>query len=77
MECVKEFAKEMMDAPKLMTMMVVEGINHTLEKKAEFRASAGRLFSKLVQDKVLTQQKFMEGLVLFLMIQVHVHLVLF
>ena len=65
MECVKEFAKEMMDAPKLMSMMVVEGINHTLEKKAEFRASAGRLFSKLVQDKVLTQQKFMEGLVVF------------
>ena len=57
MECVKEFIKET-NAPQL---VVSEGINHTLEKKEEFRTYAGKLFGKLVQEKILTQQKFLEG----------------
>lgn len=44
-----------------MDIVVTEGINHTLEKKAEVRVFTGRLFSKLVQEKVLTHQKFLAG----------------
>ena len=60
MECVKEFAKEN-EGPNLMSMMVTEGINHTLEQKVEFRVCTGRLYSKLVQEKILSQQKFLDG----------------
>jgi hypothetical protein len=44
-----------------MDIVVTEGINQTLEKKTETRVAAGKLFSKLVQEKVLTQQKFLAG----------------
>ena len=62
MECVRELAKEM-DLPgsNLMSILVAEGITFTLEKKAEFRVHTGKLFCKLVQEKVLMQQKFLEG----------------
>ena len=54
-ECVRLMPKEALD------VMVRESINYTLEKSSEFRTTAGKLFSKLVQDKVLTQQKFLAG----------------
>ena len=54
---MKEFIKET-NAPQL---VVSEGINHTLEKKTEFRIYVGKLFGKLVIEKILTQQKFLKG----------------
>lgn len=56
MECVKE-----MNSPDLMDTAVTEGINHTLEKSSDFRAVAGKLYGKLLQEKVLSQKKFLAG----------------
>ncbi len=58
MDCVKEVYSH-----QQMSVLVREGINHTLEKKAEFRSTTGKLFSKLVQEKFLTEDKFLEGCV--------------
>ena len=44
-----------------MGALVNEGINHTMEKKVEYRVATGKLFNKLVQDKILTQDRFLEG----------------
>ena len=44
-----------------MDLVVTEAINHTLEKNKASRVLTGKLFSKLVQEKVLTQQKFLTG----------------
>ncbi len=55
MECIKLMPLEQID------MVVTKGINHTLEKKPEFRMVTGKLFSKLVNEKMLSQQKFSAG----------------
>lgn len=47
--------------PTQMDVVVSEGINHILEKKTAFRTAAGQLFSKLVQEKILSNQKFLDG----------------
>ena len=44
-----------------MRQVVVEGINHILERKAVFRTVTGELFSRLVQEKIITQQDFSHG----------------
>ena len=56
MDCVKD-----MRCAGQMDVLVNEGINHTLEHKAESRVFTGKLFSKLVQEKVLTPEKFKQG----------------
>ncbi len=55
-ECVKEI-----DLPGAMRQVVVEGINHTLERKAVYRPVTGELFSRLVQEKVISQHDFSDG----------------
>ncbi len=44
-----------------MDVLVNEGIMHTMEHKAEYRVFTGKLFSKLVQEKVLSPEKFLQG----------------
>lgn len=56
MDCVKEMA-----SPGLMNVVVSSGINHTLEMKREFRLVTGKLFGKLVQEKLLPQKQFLDG----------------
>lgn len=56
MDCVKE-----MGSPGLMNVVVSSGINHTLEMKQEFRVVTGKLFGKLVQEKLLPQKQFLDG----------------
>ena len=56
MECVKE-----MNSPDLLNVAVSEGINHTLEKSSEFRTVTGKLYGKLLHEKVLSQKKFLAG----------------
>lgn len=56
MECVKE-----MNSPDLMDIAVTEGINHTLEKSSEFRTVAGKLYGKLLQEKMISPKKFLSG----------------
>lgn len=55
-DCVKE-----MGSPGLMNVVVSSGINHTLEMKQEFRVVTGKLFGKLVQEKLLPQKQFLDG----------------
>ncbi len=56
MDCVKEI-----HSPEQMGVLVSEGINHTLEQKVESRIVTGQLLKKLVEEKILTQDKFLEG----------------
>ena len=49
------------DLPGAMKHVVVEGINHTLERKAALRTVTGELFCRLVQEKILSQQDFSDG----------------
>ena len=55
-ECVKE-----MDLPGAMKQLVVEGINHVLDRKGKFRSVTGELFCLLVQQKIVLPQQFSEG----------------
>ncbi len=49
------------DLPGAMRQVVVEGINHTLERIAVYRPVTGELFSRLVQEKVISQHDFSDG----------------
>ena len=53
-----------MKSPGKMNFFVSEAINHSLEKSSQHRVFTGKLFSKLVQGRHVSEAKFMEGWVL-------------
>ena len=66
MDCVKDLR-----SPNQMGALVSEGINYALEQRVEFRVVIGKLFNKLVQEKILAQDKFLEGYGIQLAVPVH------
>ena len=50
-----------MKSPGKMNYLVSEAINYSLEKSSQHRQYSGQLFSRLVQGRHLSEDKFMEG----------------
>ena len=55
-----EYMKEV-GLSAMMNMVVREGINHVLERKAEQRICTGRLFRQLIHEKILPHYQFLDG----------------
>ena len=50
-----------MKSPGKMNYLISEAINHSLEKSSQHREFSGKLFSKLVQGRHVSEAKFLEG----------------
>lgn len=56
MECVSE-----MESPSLLHVFVREAINHSLEKTSQTRVLVGTLFSVLLKDNLLPEERLTMG----------------